>query len=162
MSGPITCRMATPADIPALIELLRELTALEADFAFAYAEHLRGLELLVAAQPATCVLVACGRTGVADANADGERIVGMCTGQTVISTAAGALSVWVEDVVVSSALRGAGIGGLLLSALEAWARERGAARMQLLADKDNLRALEFYGKQGWRQTNFGCWRKGLA
>lgn len=158
MPQEIYCRMATPADIPALVALLKELTELEADFSFAYEEHCAGLRMLIDAQPAVCVLVACT---VADVPGGEGELVGMCTGQPVISTAAGAFSVWVEDVVITGTRRGSGIDKRLLVGLEEWARGRGAARMQLLADKDNQRALEFYQRQGWRPTNFVCWRKML-
>ncbi len=144
-------RPAEAKDIPALVGLLKQLTELEADFAFDEAAHRRGLELLISHQPACCVMVA----------EEASRIVGLATGQFVISTACGAPSLWVEDVVIQRELRGQGLGRKILGELEAWARAQGAARMQLLADRDNEPALNFYRQNGWQGTNFICLRKML-
>jgi len=40
----------------------------------------------------------------------------------------------------------------LMASLEDWARSRGATRMQLLADRSNFSALDFYDKIGWCPT----------
>lgn len=140
-----TYRRGEKNDIEALIGLLEELTALEEDFDFDAGKHRDGLELLLEA-PANkvCVIVA-EYSGI---------VVGMCTGQVVLSTAMGGMSVWVEDVVVSSKHRGRGVGKKMLVELERWARdEAGAKRMQLWADMDNTAAIDFYNKNGWATAN---------
>ncbi len=147
-------RRAVVSDIESLIELLRELTALEEDFDFDRDKHRAGLELLLAAQPEkVCLLVA----------AQGAEIVGMCSGQVVLSTAMGGGSVWVEDVVVSSKHRGKGIGKALLTHLRDWAEsEAKAKRMQLWADKDNTPAITFYNRNGWKKANGIVLKKNLS
>jgi GNAT superfamily N-acetyltransferase len=90
-----------------------------------------------------------------------SRAVGMATAQLVISTAEGAPSAWVEDVVVREDFRGKGLGRALLDAVLAWARSQGALRAQLLADLDNAPALAFYDRVGWQPTRLGAWRRML-
>lgn len=145
-SSGIRLRNATTRDIGAMTELLAELFRLEPDFPVRPDVQARGLRLLLAAARSggACVKVAEERTS--------GRVVGMATVQTVVSTAEGALSGWIEDVVVTAEWRGRGIGRRLLDALAAWAAKRGVTRLQLLADYDNHGALEFYVRHGWRRT----------
>jgi len=145
----MTIRMGRPGDVGELTALLKILTEREASFDFDEKAHGEGLRLLVEAQPLTCVAVA----------EENGRIAGMCTGQTVISTAMGGPSVWVEDVVVHPDFRRRGLGSELLTFLEEWAGIRGARRQQLLVDNDNGEAREFYRARGWGGTNFSCLRK---
>lgn len=142
-------RPAQAGDLSALCGLLGELFAIESDFRVDPARQERGLKLLLAD----------GRARVLAAEAAG-RVVGMCTGQLVVSTAEGGPAVLVEDLVIQADWRGRGLGRGLLAALEDWARSRGAARLQLLADRDNRGALDFYRRLGWRQTRLVCLRRG--
>jgi GNAT superfamily N-acetyltransferase len=80
------------------------------------------------------------------------RVVGMLTVQILISTAQGGPVGLVEDVVVDAAHRGQGIGQAMLEHLKQWSHQQGLSRLQLLADRDNARALDFYRKQGWTAT----------
>jgi ribosomal protein S18 acetylase RimI-like enzyme len=67
--------------------------------------------------------------------------------------------VWVEDLVVSAAYRGRGLGVHLLAAIEAWGRQQGASRLQLLVDTANTPAVGFYDHLGWRRTQLQArWR----
>jgi GNAT superfamily N-acetyltransferase len=166
---PISIRRARAEDADALVALLAELFSIEADFRPDAARQRRGLALLLAAPEEKLVLVAERRPvserGVrGDARAKPEcppaSIVGMVTVQLVVSTAEGGLSALLEDLVVTAAARGAGIGRLLLAAAEGWARGRGASRLQLLADRENAPALGFYGRMGWRSTRLVCLRRG--
>ena len=52
-----------------------------------------------------------------------------------------------------------GIGRRLMAALAAWSAERGLLRLQLLADRTNFSALDFYNKSGWLPTRLMCLRK---
>lgn len=142
-------RLAKKNDPDQLVDLIGILTEREASFDFDREAHLRGLDLLIDAQPATCVAVA----------EEEGKIVGMVTGQTVISTAAGGLSVWVEDLVVHPAFRKQGLGEGLLAFLEKWGKERDARRFQLLLDRDNDGARAFYESREWEETNFIALRK---
>lgn len=82
----------------------------------------------------------------------------MASAQLLISTAQGAPSAWIEDVVVQEALRGQGIARILLRELLAWAQLQGATRAQLLADNSNTPALDFYRHVGWQPTRLTAWR----
>lgn len=143
-------RMAEPKDLNQLVTLLRVLTDLEESFDFDEEAHRKGFALLIDTQPGSCVVVAETEEG---------RVGGTCTGQMVISTAQGGLSVWIDDVVVHPDFQRQGLGSDLLSFVEAWAQEQGAHRSQLLVDKDNPKAQVFYKNQNWQKTNFSCLRK---
>ena len=97
---------ATPADLPALSALITSLFALEPDFAPNDAKQQAGLRMQLADPERSLVLKA-----VDPAAADAERgIVGMLTVQLVASTAEGAWSGLMEDVVVAATHRGLGVG----------------------------------------------------
>lgn len=145
-------RPAQRDDLPVLCALLGELFSIEADFRPDPARQWAGLERLLAHAPEAVVLVA---------ELDGV-VVGMCTAQVLISTAEGGEAALVEDVVVRGDRRGCGIGSALLTALEAWCRRRGIRRLQLLADRANPPALDFYRARGWQPTQLMAWRKTLA
>lgn len=139
---------ASEADIPELIDLLGVLFSIEQDFTPDIDKQRRGLAALLASA-----------TGhIAIARDETLRAVGMATAQLVISTAEGAPSAWVEDVVVREDWRGHGLGRALLDAVLDWARSQGAARAQLLADLDNAPALAFYERLGWQTTRLGARR----
>lgn len=133
-------RPASPADLDALLPLLKTLFALEPDFPFDPAKARRGLSLL---------LTDPDRAGVWVVEQGGE-VRGMCSAQIVISTSEGGPSAWVEDVVIHPEARGLGLGRLLLEAVRTWAEQRGITRLQLLADRDNGPALTFYQHLGWQ------------
>lgn len=143
-------RPATPADVEALVSLLQLLFLLETDFTAAPDRQRRGLRLLLD-DPRALLLVA---------QAEG-RVVGMCSGQLLLSTAEGGYSALVEDVIVLPAWRGQGLGRALLAAVGDWARSRAATRLQLLADRGNYPALAFYERMGWEGTELICRRKGI-
>ena len=146
--APALIRPARPADLEALVDLLRVLFAIEVDFAFDPARQRQGLAMLLANDGAV-VLVA---------EAAG-RVVGMCSGQLTISTAEGGFALLVEDMVVAEAWQGRGLGRELLTVLEQWAAARKIERLQLLADRNNASALEFYRKLGWESTELICQRR---
>jgi len=152
LSGAFAVRQADTADTPALASLLAALFSIEQDFAPDSERQRRGLGAVLDSP--------LGRIAVATAP-DGS-VVGMCSGQLVYSTAEGAASVWIEDVVVAEGWRGRGIGRALLDHVLAWANERGATRAQLLVDLDNPPALEFYRHLGWSETRLAARRLGLA
>ena len=143
-------RNAQHSDMEPLVALLLELFSIEVDFAVDRHRQHRGLSLM---------LDGCGKHRcVKVAEAEG-RVVAMGTAQLVVSTAEGAFSALVEDLVVTESLRGRGIGAALLAALETWAGQHGATRLQLLADKQNRPELDFYRKNGWLHTQLICLRK---
>ncbi len=147
---PITTDYARATDIDALVGLLNMLFSIEQDFVPNEAAQRSGLELLLAHPDRGQVFVA--RHPV-------EGVVGMVSAQLVISTAIGAPSVWIEDMVVSDHFRGQGVGKLLLGRAREWAVSKSAGRLQLLADADNAPALDFYQHLNWQPTRLFAWKK---
>jgi GNAT superfamily N-acetyltransferase len=147
MNG-ITIDAAHEADVPELIGLLGVLFSIEQDFIPDPEKQRRGLSALLASVNGY----------IAIARDENARAVGMATVQLVISTAEGAPSAWIEDVVVREDWRGRGLGRALLDAVLAWARSQGAVRAQLLADLDNAPALAFYDRLAWQPTRLGARR----
>jgi GNAT superfamily N-acetyltransferase len=146
----VRIRNARPDDLDTLTALLGDLFSIEADFEVDTPRQRRGLALMLdGCQKHRCVKVAETLEGV----------VGMVTGQLVVSTAEGGMVVLVEDMVVDRLWRKRGIGRLLMESMEAWARQRDASRLQLLADRTNFAALDFYDKIGWRPTRLICLRR---
>jgi ribosomal protein S18 acetylase RimI-like enzyme len=135
-------RPATPADLPALADLLALLFALEPDFPIDRPRQLAGLALLLE-HP--------GRAAIFVAEQAGQ-VVGMVSVQTRLSTAEGGEAALLEDLVVHPECRRSGLGRALLAAVEPWCRRRGIRRLQLLADRENAQALEFYQRRGWETT----------
>jgi GNAT superfamily N-acetyltransferase len=146
----INIRNAGSGDLDAMVEFLRELFSIESDFTFNRGKQYSGLSLM---------LDDCGKHRcIKLAEADGA-VVGMVTAQMLISTAQGTPVALIEDMVVAAAHRGQGIGRQLMEAIEQWVHQHGASRMQLLAQRTNFAALEFYDKIGWVPTQLICLRK---
>jgi ribosomal protein S18 acetylase RimI-like enzyme len=138
MGDSLSIRLAKRDDIPDMVKLLHELFAIEDDFVFNEENQSCALELLL--QNSQSVVL------VAEIYND---VIGMITLQRVISTAMGGYVGVIEDVVVSKAYRGVGVGTKLLSALIAKADERGWKRLALGADLRNTKAIGFYQKYGF-------------
>lgn len=147
-NGQYLIRRGHAADLPDLLFLLKQLFAVEKDFSFQRKRQLQGLRLMLA-DTRSIVLVA----------EQENRVIGMCTGQLLISTAEGGPAVLVEDLVIFPDRQGKGVGRLLMRAMSSWAETNGATRMQLLSDRNNGSALKFYQKTGWQLTELICLRK---
>lgn len=148
-SEAISVSDATEQDMPALVSLLAELFGIEQDFQPDSDKQARGLRLLMATPQHGVIKVARTAAGA---------IVGMVSAQLVISTAEGAPSAWIEDMVVRRDWRSQGIGRTLLDAALDWARDQGATRAQLLVDLDNTPALGYYDRLGWQGSRLGARR----
>ena len=149
MTTRFVIRKAEIGDLSSLTRLLQMLFNIEADFTPEPEKQQRGLALLLAD----------GRRGrIIVAEVDGQ-IVGMCTAQLVISTAEGALSGLIEDLVLDENFRGYQIGQHLLNVMEDWCFTQGATRVQLLCDRVNIPALRFYVRMGWERTQLIGLRK---
>lgn len=146
----LTVRPAEPGDLDSLVTLLRQLFAIEEDFQVDEERQRRGLAMMLT-NSRGLILVA---------ERDG-RVIGMCSGQLLISTAEGGPALLMEDVIVDENFRSSGIGRLLVSAMAQWAGDQGAYRLQLLADRTNSSALTFYAKLGWKTTKLICLRHNL-
>jgi len=145
-------RPAVVQDLPSLAGLLGLLFALEPDFSIDRSKQIAGLQLLLD-HPERCLLLV--------AEVDGA-VAGMCSVQTTLSTAEGGEAALLEDLVVSPQYRGRRLGVALLAGIDAWCRQRGINRLQLLADNQNELALEFYRRQGWASTRLVALRRGVA
>lgn len=145
-------RDAAVADIPELSALLDALFSIEQDFQPNSERQMQGMRLLLQSPDHGTIKVAF---------ADDGSVIGMVSAQLVISTAEGAPSAWVEDMVVREDYRGKGIGRALLGSLMAWAVSKGATRAQLLVDLDNEPALGYYQHLGWQTTRLGARRISL-
>lgn len=142
-------RRANRDDIGSLIRLLNILFSLETDFAPDESKQRSGLKMMLGEPDNRCVLVT---------ELDGK-IVGMCTAQLLVSTAEGGFAALIEDLVVDNGYRKRGLGKKLISAIESWAVDKGARRLELLADRNNTPALELYEKLNWSHTQLICLHK---
>ena len=136
MTTPFTLRPAAPADLPAIVGLIREL----ADF-----EHLSHLVVvtpeslqphLFGDKPAAEAVVAEVQGGV----------VAFALFFTNFSTFLGRPGLYLEDLYVQPAHRGAGLGKALLQHLGALAVERGCGRFEWSVLDWNENAIRFYEK----------------
>lgn len=132
-------REATASDIPRLCELLELLFTQEADFRPDRAKQEAGLGKIIAEPGIGRILVL----------TDGNDVIGMVNLLFTVSTAEGAKAAVLEDMVISPGHRGKGEGAHLLQSAVTFARELGCARITLLTDRDNSRAISFYRRHGF-------------
>ena len=138
MTTPFTLRPAAPADLPAIVGLIREL----ADF-----EH---LSHLVVVTPESLRPHLFGDKPAAEAvvaEVQG-RVVAFARFFTNFSTFLGRPGLYLEDLYVQPAHRGAGLGKALLQHLGALAVERGCGRFEWSVLDWNENAIRFYEKMG--------------
>lgn len=131
---------AKPVDIPQLCDLLTMLFAEESDFAPAPGKHAKALRQIIAHPEIGQILVL----------REGDAAIGMANLLYTVSTACGGKVCLLEDVVVRSERRGAGLGGALLEVAVATARREGCLRITLLADRANDGAIRFYQRHKFR------------
>lgn len=149
-TGMLAIRPAQRNDLDALVSLLQALFAIEEDFTPDPDRQRQGLK---------CFLEGCGKHRSILVAEIEDRVIAMATIQILVSTAEGGPVGVVEDVVVQEDCRGMGIGRRLMTALTTWSNERGLLRLQLLSDRTNFSALDFYNKLGWLPTRLMCLRK---
>ena len=134
MTASFNLRPATPADLPAIVGLIREL----ADF--------EQLTHLVVVTPQSLEPHLFGPKPAAEAvvaEVDGT-VVAFALFFTNFSTFLGRPGLYLEDLYVQPAHRGAGLGQALLRHLAALAVERGCGRFEWSV----LDAIGFYEKMG--------------
>lgn len=142
MTEAIRIRPAAEEDFPELVELLRQLFELEQDFEPDASKQQAGLSLMLESPFAELLVAECG-----------GRVAGFCGVQLQISTAMGSYAAQIEDLVLHPEFRRRGIGSRLLDAAGAWAKQRGARRLQLNCDDQNLPAMRFYEARNWIRTH---------
>ena len=133
-----TLRPATPADLPAIVGLIRELAEFER------------LTHLVQVTPESLHPHLFGARPVAEA------VVGEVAGQVVafalfftnFSTFLGRPGLYLEDLYVQPAFRGTGLGKALLRHLAQLALQRGCGRFEWSVLDWNQRAIDFYEAKG--------------
>ena len=132
-------RTATPADLTAIVGLIRELAVFE------HLEHLmqatpQAMEPhLFGPRPAAEALVA---------EADGGAIVAFALFFTNFSTFLAKPGLYLEDLYVQPAWRGRGLGKGALQWLGALALERGCGRFEWSVLDWNRQAIDFYERMG--------------
>jgi GNAT superfamily N-acetyltransferase len=136
--GAVAIRPATAADVPRILELIRELAGYERslDQVTATEDALR--TALFTAQPAVFAHVA-----VAD-----DTVIGFALWFLNFSTWLGRHGIYVEDVYVAPAMRGRGIGTALLAELAAICVRRGYGRLEWWVLDWNAPAIAFYRSIG--------------
>ncbi|MDO9073430.1 MAG: GNAT family N-acetyltransferase [Rubrivivax sp.] len=133
-----TLRPATPADLPAIVALIRELAVFEK------------LEHLVVVTPESL------RPHLFGPRPAAEAVVGEVSGQVVafalfftnFSTFLGKPGLYLEDLYVQPAFRGTGLGKALLAHLGALAVERDCGRLEWSVLDWNANAIRFYERMG--------------
>lgn len=134
---------ATEDDIPILIKFLGGLFELEEDFQPDPERQAAALNLILDnPEHALIYMIKVG-----------EEIAGMVALHLAISTAEGGWCGRIEDLYLKPEFRRRGIGRQAMENLFAIAESKGLTRLTLIADKDNLPALQFYKKCGFDEMN---------
>ena len=138
MSTPFTLRAAEPRDVPAIVGLIRELAVFEQ------------LEHLMQATPETLQPHLFGTQPVAEALVAevGGTVVAFALFFRNFSTFLARPGLYLEDLYVQPAHRGAGIGHALLQRLAQLAVERGCGRFEWSVLDWNVNAIGFYQRMG--------------
>lgn len=139
---PYQLRPAEPRDVPAIVGLIRELAEFEK------------LTHLLEVTPESLHPYLFGQrpvveSWVAETHDDGVgRVVAFALFFTNFSTFLGRPGLYLEDLYVQPAHRGAGVGRALLERLGALAVERGCGRFEWSVLDWNENAIRFYEKMG--------------
>ena len=156
MQNAFEIQPATVADVPVILQLIRELAEYERapNDVVATEEGLR--QVLFGEQPAAQVLI--GR--------EGDKPVAFAVYFFNFSTWLGRAGLYLEDLFVKPELRGKGYGKALLVRLAQIARERECGRMEWAVLDWNDPAIQFYRKLGAKPmdewTVFRLRRDGIA
>jgi GNAT superfamily N-acetyltransferase len=83
---------------------------------------------------------------------DGKQAVGLTSVYADIQSLGFGTKCWLQDMVVDNARRGEGIGGLLMAAVESWARARGLTHIELSSNSGRVDAHRFYERHGFTRA----------
>jgi GNAT superfamily N-acetyltransferase len=131
-------RSATRADVPELLRLIRELAVYEKLEHMAVGTEAMLAEALFGERPAAEAMIAQA----------GGRAVGFALFFTTFSTFLCRPGLYLEDLFVEPAHRGAGIGKALLARLAALAAQRGCGRLEWRVLDWNEPSIRFYESLG--------------
>jgi GNAT superfamily N-acetyltransferase len=131
-------RPATPADVPIILELIRDLATYERAPSEVSATEEKLLQVLFGEKPVAEVLLA----------SEDEAPVGFAVFFYNFSTWLGRPGLYLEDLFIRPEHRGKGYGRALLVDLAKIARDRGCGRMEWAVLDWNEPAIEFYKKLG--------------
>ncbi|HOF33836.1 MAG TPA: GNAT family N-acetyltransferase, partial [Spirochaetota bacterium] len=99
----VVIEKAVAGDAPLLAEMIKKLFDIEKDFKSDIANQINGIVMLIEKEQAVVFKAL-----------SGDKIIGMVTGQLVVSTASGGYSVLLEDLFVDTDFRLGGVGKALL------------------------------------------------
>ncbi len=139
-------RFATPADVPTILQFVRELAIYERALDQVVATEALLEQALFATPPAAEALIA---------EVDGAP-AGLALFFYNFSTWTGWRGLYLEDLYVTPQARGTGVGKALLKRLAQIAVERGCSRFEWAVLDWNTPAQEFYKAMG--ATIMGDWR----
>ncbi|MBA4041938.1 MAG: GNAT family N-acetyltransferase [Sphingobium sp.] len=142
----IPIRFATPADVPTILQFVRELAIYERALDQVVATEALLEQALFATPPAAEALIA---------EVDGAP-AGLALFFYNFSTWTGWRGLYLEDLYVTPQARGTGVGKALLKRLAQIAVERGCSRFEWAVLDWNTPAQEFYKAMG--ATIMGDWR----
>jgi GNAT superfamily N-acetyltransferase len=135
-----TIRAATVADVPIILQLIRDLATYERAPNEVEATESQLVEVLFGQKPSAEVLLVF----------EAEVPVGFAVFFHNFSTWLGRSGLYLEDLFVKPEYRGKGYGRALLVELAGLARKRGCGRMEWAVLDWNEPAIEFYKKLGAR------------
>ncbi|MDF9815567.1 GNAT family N-acetyltransferase [Streptomyces sp. SPB162] len=152
-------RAATPADVPAIHAMIRELAEYEKALEEARATPEQLHDALFGAHPAVYALIAedgsAANSGSDSGSDSGDRTVGFALWFRNFSTWTGTHGVYLEDLYVRPEARGGGHGKALLAELASICVTRGYERFEWAVLDWNDPAIGFYrsigafGQDGW-------------
>lgn len=156
MPSDLVIQPATLADVPLILELIRELAEYERAPQDVVATETHLKEVLFGEKPSAEVLLAFA----------GKEAVGFAVYFFNFSTWLGRPGLYLEDLFVRPETRGRGYGRALLERLARIAHERGCGRMEWAVLDWNEPAIQFYRKLGAQPmeewTVFRLTRDGIA
>jgi GNAT superfamily N-acetyltransferase len=136
-------------EIDALCALLAELFTQEKEFTANYRLQSKALKRIINTPTI-------GRVFVVKQN---NRIIAMASLLYTISTALGAKTAIIEDVIVTKKYQNQRIGSRLLKHIIRYAKQRQIKRITLLSDDDNLKAHTFYTQLGFKKSSMIVFRR---
>lgn len=156
MGAEFTIRTARLADVPTILQLIRDLATYERAPNEVTATEEQLIDVLFGEKPAAEVLLAF----------ENETPVGFAVFFYNFSTWLGRPGLYLEDLFVKPEKRGKGYGHALLVELAKIARDRGCGRMEWAVLDWNDPAIQFYHKLGAKPMNewtvFRLTRDGIA